>query len=136
MDDCWSSGKTGCQIGMFFKTHVQWVELFSNSYFLEKYILNKVQEIFLDGKTYLGVNQNGQLNVFDEFCPHQKASLKNAIIEDDAVVCPWHKYAFCLKSGRDLSTSGNALTTYKTKLENGVWFIGLEIKLPFWMDPA
>lgn len=57
---------------MFFKTHVQWVELFLNYYFLEKYILKKVQKIFLDGKTYLGVNQNGQLNVFDEFCHIRK----------------------------------------------------------------
>ncbi len=121
---------------MFFKTHVRWVKLFSNRHFTEKYVLNEVQQLTLESKTYLGVNNNGHLKICDEFCPHQKASLKNAVIEDNAIVCTWHKYAFCLNSGRDLSTAGNSLNIYKTKLQEGIWYVGIEVKLPFWMDPA
>ena len=121
---------------MFFRTHIRWVEVFTNSFFKDSFAEGKVREVIVDGKTLLGVNQESNLKVFDELCPHQKASLKEAVCEDGAVVCPWHKYAFCLNSGRDLSTSGNALPVYKTKLEEGNWYVGIEVKLPFWMDPA
>ncbi len=33
-------------------------------------------------------------------CPHQGASLTNAVCEDGKIVCPWHHYGFDLKTGR------------------------------------
>ena len=68
---------------MFFKTHVRWVEVFTNSFYLENFAEGKVRELLVDGKTLLGVNQKSELKVFDELCPHQKASLKGAFDIDE-----------------------------------------------------
>ncbi|MBK21240.1 MAG: hypothetical protein CMP63_02835 [Flavobacteriales bacterium] len=121
---------------MFFKTHVRWVQLISNSEFLGNYIENEIYSVSFEGKSCLATKYEMRLRVFDDTCPHQGISLKDGICKNNQVICPWHKYAYCLKSGKDLSTSGNALKIYDTKLENEFWYVGVEEKLPFWMDPV
>ena len=120
---------------MFFKTHVRWIELISNSDFLSNYIENEIYPVKVEGKSCLAIKHDKTLRVFDEICPHQGISLKDGVSKNDQIICPWHKYAYCLKSGKDLSSAGNALKIYQIKLENEFWYVGVEEKLPFWMDP-
>lgn len=120
---------------MFFKTHVRWVELISNSEFLGNYIENQIYPVNIDGRSCLATKHQMSLRVFDDTCPHQGMSLKEGICKDGQVICPWHKYVYCLKSGKDLSTSGTVLKVYHTKLENDFWYVGIDERLPFWMDP-
>jgi nitrite reductase/ring-hydroxylating ferredoxin subunit len=40
------------------------------------------------------------LVAFRNECPHQKLKLQGCHIENNHVVCPWHKYAFQLEHGR------------------------------------
>ena len=121
---------------MFFKTHLRWVPLISNSDFVNNYIENKIYTIVVEGLTFLMTKYNMKPVLFSENCPHQGVSLKDGLCKNGQVVCPWHKYAYCLKSGKDLSTSGTALKIYQVKLENDLWFIGREEKIPFWIDPS
>lgn len=120
---------------MFFKSHVKWERLFHHHYFskLEEF---KITPYSVNDCEYYLVKVNNELKVFEKFCPHQKANLIDGECKKDgSIICPWHKYAFDLNSGRNLSTSGNTLKTFPTKLEDDMWYVGITIKLPFWMDP-
>jgi nitrite reductase/ring-hydroxylating ferredoxin subunit len=119
---------------MFFRTRLRWIYLISNSDFLANYVENQIYSINLEGNTILATKFQSELCLFDDTCPHQGFSLKEGLCENGQVICSWHKYAYCLKSGRDLSTSGTSLKIYKVKLENDLWYVGLEDKIPFWMD--
>jgi len=121
---------------MFFKTYVRWIEVISNSDFLRNYVENQIYTLHFEGKSCLAIKYKMTLRVFDAACPHQGISLKDGVCKNDQIICPWHKYAYCLKSGKDLSTSGSPLKVYKTKMENKFWYVGLEDRLPFWMDPV
>ena len=119
---------------MFFKTHVRWVPLISNLDFENNYFENKITSIIVERLTFLITKYKNNPIVFSENCPHQGVSLKHGLCKNGQVICPWHKYAFCLKSGKDLSSSGSALKIYQVKLENDFWYVGWEEKTPFWMD--
>lgn len=119
---------------MFFKTHVRWVLFISNSDFLNNYVENQIYSVNLEGNSFLATKYQSKLCVFDNTCPHQGVSLKDSLCQNGQVICSWHKYAYCLKSGRDLSTSGSSLKIYNVKLENELWYVGLEDKIPFWME--
>lgn len=122
---------------MFFKTHIQWVKVFESQVeFTDRIIVNKIVHLQIEGKQYCASNNNGNLVVFEEHCPHQKANLIDGQCSNGEIICPWHKYAFSCENGQDLSSAGNPLKVYQVKQEEGVWFVGLELKMPFWMDPA
>ncbi len=42
---------------------------------------------------------NGDLHALDNLCPHRAGPLGQGWIEGNAVVCPWHAWAFNLHSG-------------------------------------
>ena len=119
---------------MFFKAHIRWIEVLSNSDFLVNYVENVIYPVNLEGKSLLSTKYGSKLYVFDDKCPHQGMSLKYGACLNGKVICQWHKYAYCLESGKDLSTSGSTLKVYQVKLENDFWYVAWEERLPFWMD--
>ena len=42
---------------------------------------------------------NGTLHALDNLCPHRAGPLGQGWIEGEAVLCPWHAWAFNLHSG-------------------------------------
>jgi nitrite reductase/ring-hydroxylating ferredoxin subunit len=51
-------------------------------------------------RVILLINQDGQLYAVDNICPHMKFPLKKGkVTEDGAIVCPFHRSVFDLKSG-------------------------------------
>jgi nitrite reductase/ring-hydroxylating ferredoxin subunit len=62
--------------------------------------LNSRQVVKVGQKNILLINQSGQIYAVENACPHLKLSLKNSrITEDGAIVCPWHRSAFDLRTG-------------------------------------
>jgi nitrite reductase (NADH) small subunit len=52
------------------------------------------------GKLILCVAKlNGALAALDNECPHHGGPLGHGTIHDGRVLCPWHAYAFDLKTG-------------------------------------
>jgi len=121
---------------MFFKTHVRWVELISKFKFQGNYIENQIYPVNIDGRSCLVTKHQMDLRVFDDTCPNQEISLREGLCKEGQIICPWHKYAFCLESGKDLSSSGTVLKVYHTKLENDYLYVGIEEGLPFWINPV
>lgn len=120
---------------MFFKTRTRWVELFeSHLEFENRIVVGKIIRISIEDKWYAASNNSGDLLVFEENCPHQKGSLLGGKCEHGQITCPWHHYKFSVKDGKDLSSGGNPIKMLATKFTKGKWMVGIEIKVPFWMD--
>ena len=61
----------------------------------------------LGGRRYRVLEVGGELLAHATRCPHLLGPLDDAAVEDGVVRCPWHGYAFDVKSGR--STEGRRL---------------------------
>lgn len=59
----------------------------------------QVCEIEVEGVAVCLARLHGELLAVDNWCPHRRGPLGQGWIEGDAVVCPWHSWAFNLKTG-------------------------------------
>lgn len=59
----------------------------------------QVQEIEVGDETICLANVNGELSALDNWCPHRRGPLGQGWIEGNAVICPWHSWAFDVKTG-------------------------------------
>lgn len=96
------------------------------------------QVVEVDGQSILVINYQGELYAISARCPHMGAPLKNGTLtEEHAIVCPWHRSAFDLRTGdvkewspwppvmgRVLGTlrREHALRVFPVKVEDGrIW---------------
>ena len=103
---------------------LKWHLLFENEEQLE--ILFGVKETVVY-KSFFGevlfIKQQSSFLAFKNKCPHQGKSLEGCWLNQNTVVCPFHKYQFSLETGRG---QGLYLEKYELKIdENGV-FLGKE----------
>jgi nitrite reductase (NADH) small subunit len=59
----------------------------------------KVMEAEVEGVGVCLANVNGELCALDNVCPHRQGPLGQGWIEGEAVICPWHSWAFNSKTG-------------------------------------
>ena len=59
----------------------------------------KVIEAEAEGVGLCLARMDGELAAVDNWCPHRRGPLGEGWIEGRAVVCPWHAWAFDLKTG-------------------------------------
>ncbi|MFM7024126.1 MAG: Rieske (2Fe-2S) protein [Flavobacteriales bacterium] len=116
---------------MFFEKKMFWHLLYPS---MEKAIADfsysPLKRIHIDEKYICLVHFNGQLSAVADKCPHQGASLSWGYCnESGQVVCPWHHYAFSLKTGRVQQDSGEAVDVFPVKVEEDGVYIGIEKKV-------
>ncbi|MDQ2834391.1 MAG: Rieske (2Fe-2S) protein [Acidobacteriota bacterium] len=58
-----------------------------------------VAEAEVDGVQVCLANVGGELSALNNVCPHRQGPLGQGWIEGEAVVCPWHSWAFHAKTG-------------------------------------
>jgi NAD(P)H-dependent nitrite reductase small subunit len=72
-------------------------------------------------------NLNGRFLTIDNACPHKGGPLCDGITSGTAVVCPLHGQRFDLETGMPvLASQADCLTTYPTRVEDGIVFVDLE----------
>ena len=59
----------------------------------------KVMEAEAEGVSVCLARLDGELTALDNWCPHRRGPLGQGWIEGNAVVCPWHSWAFNLHTG-------------------------------------
>ena len=59
----------------------------------------EVVETEADGRSICLARHNGELSALDNWGPHRQGPLGQGWIEDGAVLCPWHAWAFNLQTG-------------------------------------
>jgi len=74
----------------------QWVRLCSVK---DAPVAGGLMEAEAQGVAVCLSNVGGELRAMDNWCPHRRGPLGQGWLEGDAVVCPWHCWAFDTKSG-------------------------------------
>jgi nitrite reductase (NADH) small subunit len=74
----------------------EWVRLCAAG---EAPTVNTVMEAEVNGIGVCLANIGGKLSAMDNWCPHRRGPLGQGWIEGQAVVCPWHSWAFDTVTG-------------------------------------
>ena len=80
---------------------------------------DQVQEFSANGRPLCVANVNGSIAVLDGICPHQGGPLGEGSIEDGRVVCPWHGFAFDVRTGAASDDPEMRVEVLESKLEDG-----------------
>lgn len=110
-----------------FSKKIVWHKLFDSVAAAEQRIaINQTTTIQVGTKKLCIAHTASGFYAVNDRCPHNGYSLgKGKCTDDDLVVCPIHRYAFDLKTGRSKNGSGFAKPYPIEIREEGV-FVGLE----------
>lgn len=88
---------------------------------------NALAEVMADEKKICIGRYKTQLFAFPAKCPHASGLFIHGFIDAlGNVVCPLHRYKFCMKTGRNVTGEGYYLKHWPVKtVEEGV-FVGLD----------
>nr|WP_218623876.1 Rieske 2Fe-2S domain-containing protein [Granulicella sp. dw_53] len=85
-----------------------------------------VQEAEVDGVAICLANVNGELSALDNWCPHRLGPLGQGWIEGDAVICPWHSWAFNMKTGQAEYPVHEHVDVFPLKVEGDNLLVDIE----------
>ncbi len=85
-----------------------------------------ISKIKISGKQVCLIRNEGQLYATSARCPHAGADLSGGWCEDGRLICPHHRHAFNLQSGRGDTGQGDYITVYPLKKQETGWFIGIK----------
>ena len=72
------------------------------------------------------VRHNGRLHATSIKCPHAGADLSGGWCEDGHLICPYHRHAFNLETGRGGVGQGNFVHIYELQEREDGLYIGLK----------
>jgi 3-phenylpropionate/trans-cinnamate dioxygenase ferredoxin subunit len=88
---------------------------------------NHIAEIQTGGKRICLARHKEEIFAFAHKCPHASGHLAEGWIDAlGNVVCPLHRYKFCLKNGRNVSGEGYYLKHWPVEIREEGVFVGLE----------
>jgi nitrite reductase (NADH) small subunit len=86
----------------------------------------RVMEAEVEGVAVCLANVNGELSALDNWCPHRRGPLGQGWIEGEAVVCPWHSWAFHAKTGQAEYPENERVAVFPLKLEGEAVLIEID----------
>jgi len=86
----------------------------------------EIRRIKVSGKSICLVRHEGELFATSVSCPHAGADLSAGWCEEGRLICPYHRHAFNLHTGKGDPGQGNYIHTYPLERRDGTWFIGLK----------
>src|ERR1700749_2699531 len=79
----------------------------------------KVKEFMVGERPICVGNLDGKVCVLDGTCPHEGGPLGEGTIEDGKLVCPWHAYAFDVKTGANDEDAAVRAEVLDARVEDG-----------------
>lgn len=79
----------------------------------------KVKEFVVNGRALCVATVDGTVCVLDGTCPHEGGPLGEGSIEGGKLVCPWHAYAFDVKTGANADDPEVKAEVLDAKVEDG-----------------
>ncbi len=76
----------------------------------------EAREILCGEKQLCIANVGGEISAMDNICPHRGGPLGEGIVENGKIVCPWHAWAFDLKTGIAEHSPDAKVDVYETKI--------------------
>ena len=81
--------------------------------------VNQVREFSAGGRALCVANVGGAIAVLDGTCPHEGGPLGEGSIEDGRVVCPWHAFAFDVRTGAASDDPEIRAQVFEAQVEHG-----------------
>jgi nitrite reductase/ring-hydroxylating ferredoxin subunit len=101
----------------------RWFHIFTNHIALDYAKPGIVFPIEIhDKKAYLVKTQLGEWKAFGKSCPHQGFDMRDAIVQENDIICPLHHYCFDVNSGKCINHPGSAIKVYPLKWVDGELF--------------
>jgi nitrite reductase (NADH) small subunit len=69
------------------------------------------------GRQLCIANVAGEISAMDNVCPHRGGPLAEGIIENGKIICPWHAWAFDVKTGIAEHSPHAKVEIYEIKIE-------------------
>jgi len=85
-----------------------------------------LQEFAVSGRQLCIANVNGTISAIDNICPHRQGPLAEGTLEDGKVLCPWHAWAFDLKSGQADHDPSATVAVYPVEVRGSEIFVAIE----------
>jgi nitrite reductase (NADH) small subunit len=79
-------------------------------------VRNQAKEFQCGDKMICVANMNGQFFALDNTCAHVGGPLGQGIVHKGKIVCPWHGWAYDLKTG-ELAPGKPGVEPYELKVE-------------------
>jgi nitrite reductase/ring-hydroxylating ferredoxin subunit len=110
---------------LVFKTVIRWIPLNLSA---ENFPAGPPVVRYAAGKKICVLKTEKGIFAIEEKCPHNGFSLAQGKCTEDgeAIVCPLHRYAYDLKTGRCRNSSGGAARVFPVEVREGSVFIGVE----------
>lgn len=77
----------------------------------------EVMEAEVSGVGVCLANVDGRLSALDNWCPHRRGPLGQGWLEGEAVVCPWHSWAFSTVTGVAEPPERAKVDVFRVKVE-------------------
>ena len=82
-------------------------------------------EVIFHKRQFCVARTGGAIAVMDNLCPHKYAPLGQGVVEDGRVVCPWHAWAFDVKTGQAQHNKRGTVQIYQATVKDGALFVEL-----------
>jgi 3-phenylpropionate/trans-cinnamate dioxygenase ferredoxin subunit len=90
---------------------------------------NNIAVAEADGKTICVAKHKDELFAFAYKCPHASGIMADGFIDVlGNIVCPVHRYKFCITNGRNVSGEGYYLKHWPVRIEDEKVYVGFEEK--------
>lgn len=83
-------------------------------------------ECTVAGRTLCLANDGGRLAAIDNVCPHRQGPLAEGSLEGGQVLCPWHAWAFDLKSGKAEHDENQTVEVFKLEIQGDRVLVTIE----------
>lgn len=77
----------------------------------------EVMEAEAGGVAVCLANVDGRLAALDNLCPHRRGPLGEGWLEGEAVVCPWHSWAFSTVTGEAEPPERASVAVFPIKID-------------------
>lgn len=77
----------------------------------------QVKEIAAGGRMLCVANVGGEISALGNTCPHREGPLGQGWLEDGHVICPWHAWAFDVKTGVSAHSPQARVEVYPLRIQ-------------------
>lgn len=81
------------------------------------------QLVQANGKEIALFKIGGKIFALENACRHRGGPLAEGYIEGTEVTCPWHAWAFDVRTGACSTVPESSQLTYKVKIERGIIYV-------------
>lgn len=87
----------------------------------------QVMEADAEGFAVCLANLNGELSALDNLCPHRQGPLGQGWIDGEAVICPWHSWAFDLRTGQAEFPESEKVDVFPVKIVDNDVLVQIDV---------